>query len=390
MKLSILKSFLLLVLVAFACEYGYAQPGAIYGRSKGKDFGSITLGDTLSFEGEIKKPRSWPAEVSIKRPGKQEFEIFRAGEATALVINNDRHYRALPEELENADSRYVFVEILSRGKVNFYELPRGKNRFMIYDGEFTPLTRSNYREIIEEIAEPCQASWCSWQRTVYNRRSLRFFFDRHNRGNLNTRFPMMNVGFSLQYNFMKMRVPGNNSLPIVFEKFDAAANYFSPALFVHIPSFKAPRVGLDIHFARHSSIASGTFDERFSQGYIKDYLLDLTYLQGGAALRYTFLWNRLEPYISGGLDYMMPAGFAGKTSYFRISQNVYTHFYSEETYPEPGALLGLSIRNGLQYSFLPRSFVAAEWGYSRYFTITDTGYHFNNLFFSLSLNVLPW
>ena len=390
MKLDFLRISLLFILAIFASECLTAQTGALFSPYRGRDIATITLGDTISFDGEFQVPRTWPAEIRIRRPGQGTFKTYKAGEATALVLNDRTHFRALPVEMKNGDSQILFVEVLSRGKVFFFELPKGKYPFMVFDGEYTHLSRSNYRDIIEEFAESCPANWCSWQRTAFTRRSLRFFFDRHNRGNLNTRFPMMNAGIGLQYNFMLMKIPGNNEAPFYYNDFNLTTSWFSPTLFMHIPFYNTNNLGLDFQVSRHAYVATNTEQSADNTDYIMDSWLDFAWYQGGAALRYTFTWNHFEPFIAGGMSYMHPAEFSGKISYFHIHQNIYSHYFSDEVYPAPGAMLGLTIKQGIQYSFLPRSYAAAELGFSRYSPLNGSGYLFNNFFISLSVNFWPW
>jgi hypothetical protein len=355
-------------------------------------WGTIIINNIFSFDGEIRMSGSWPFDVEFKLPGHDDFQTVKAGVASHLIVNNTDSYRALQVEMKNGDKEYIFAEVLSSGKTTLFKLTHGIHRFKIYEDDLITLTRNNYREVINNLAGPCDASWCSWQRTIFSEKSLRFFFHNYNQGTLQKRFPILNAGLKLQYNQWVINFPDFNSIGS-FRKipgYKYRKSYFSPVLFLHIPSYLSEDLGVDLQISHHSFLNTGTIDQASNLGFIQDYLMNFSYLNSLVALRYSMKWNRLEPFISIGAAIMIPTLFEGKLAQFQISNNVYSQIYSENFFPKPGVLPGFNLNQGIQYNIFHRTILAADWGYARYFNLNSSGYQFSNFYVGLSLNFWPW
>ncbi|TVQ17222.1 MAG: hypothetical protein EA361_02860 [Bacteroidetes bacterium] len=386
------RTIFLLLLVNLICINGFSQ----------NDRGILIINESISFEGEIELPRSWPNEVRFKRFGNQNFETFNASEVTSLVFNNSEHYMTMPVETESGDSVIIFVRVLSTGKLNVYKYPFGKHRYMIYDGEFSPLTLNNYRQIINELADPCKEFRCRHKRTMFNTYSLAFFFNRYNEEKLNTRFPMMNAGFSLQFNANKWTLPGFYQIGTYFDNFTSKSKYISPAIFIHMPFYKYNGLGFDFKISRHTQVILhdeskmvNNFWER--TGYIADLMLDWSFIQTDLGMRYSWAWYRFEPYFSGGISHMHIIQNTSQIYHYGIhiynygtANKIYTLTIQDGIYEKPGTMLGFYINPGVQFYIFPRTFIAAEGGYSKHTAFRNPEYQSRNLFVNLKVNFWPW
>ncbi|TVQ17295.1 MAG: hypothetical protein EA361_02795 [Bacteroidetes bacterium] len=378
------RTFYSIILVLISVSSGISQFRNISSSLNG----TVALGDTLLFSAEIEKPATWPAEVRARKPG-DDFVLYRAGDATEVTIDN-KTYRALRVEKEDGSHGYYFTEELSHGKAKLFHSTRGKYRFYVKTDKQTGVDRNNYRQIINELAEPCENSFCDYQKTVFTKSSMAYFFERYNDNRLNVRFPMPFVAAGIQYNSMNFFLPEDSYLNIRLERRTLNSTFYSPALTVHFPFYTYRFFGVDIRLISHSGNSVATFDHLSTDNYVQDVLIDFSMLQLDAALRYSFSWKRIEPYISLGISGIYDLDFSNKMIIIQRQDNIYTTSYIENFYQKSGWFTGITIHQGVQYYFLPRNFIAAGWGYSHYTDSKFKDYQLSNLSFNFSINFWPW
>lgn len=350
--------------------------------------GTLELGDTLVFSAEIIKPATWPAEVKARQAGK-DLVIYKAGEATGVTIDNDT-YDALRVEMDDGSHAYYFVEKLSRGKATIYHSTRGKYRYYVKTEQPEGMDRKNYRQLISDLAGPCANSYCNHQKTVFTKSSLAYFYDRYNANALNAHFPMPFVAAGIQYNFLSFFLPKSTYLNLRMNSRTLESSLYSPVVSAHFPFYANRFLGADIRLANLSGNSMATFGELETDNYIQDLLIDFSLLQLDAALRYSFSWKRVEPYITAGLSGIYSLGFSDKVAIFQVQDNIITTIYFENYQKQPEWFAGINLNQGVKYYFLPRNFIAAEWGYGHYVELTGADYQISNLFFNVSINFWPW
>jgi hypothetical protein len=379
-----LFAILSLLLIGFSNSHVYGQSGM------DKTFGRITIGDTLAFDGNIEFPRTFPAEIRVKRPGK-EFETYKAGTVTAFTFSNNQTFKAFPMEEGNESAGYFFAEELSTGSVPLYFSKKENHRFFYTEQEgIHGIDRKNYRQIINELVGSCEEFHCRHNKTIFTKNSLTFFFDRYNTGKLNTYFPMMNAGFVLQYNFTQWTLP-----PINLQKFENSVqslriNHFSPGLFFHLPLYTPRRMGLDFNFTHHSIthlIHESVLDDN---GYIADIKFDMSYLEADIGVRYSLVWRNFEPYFSVGLSHYQNLQQNNQMYYIDITNNTYTFDIFEDVIPQPGILMGIYFSQGVKYRLRSRTYLAADWGYKSMTNVTGSQYAVRNVHINFKLNFWPW
>ncbi len=350
--------------------------------------GTITIGDTLFSFAHIQKPLAWPAEVRARKPGK-DFVLYKAGEATEVSIDN-KSYRAMKVEMGDGSHRYYFVQELSRGKASFYYSTKGKYRFYVKKDHTKGIDRKNYRQIISDFTGPCLHSFCNHQKTVFTKSSLVHFFERYNENELNKHFPMPFVAAGIQYNFLRILLPESSYQNLRINSRTLESSFYSPVISAHFPFYANPFLGADIRLANLSGKSMATFGEIETDNYIQDLLIDFSLLQLDAALRYSFSWKRVEPYIAAGLSGMYSLDFSDKVAFFQVEDNIYTHIFLENFQKHPDWFAGATINQGVKYYFLPRNFIAAGWGYGHYIDVADMDLQLRNLYLHFSINFWPW
>ncbi len=378
------RTFYSIILVLISVSSGISQFGIISGSING----TIELGDTLLFSAEIQKPATWPAEVQARRPG-EDFVLYRAGDATEVTIDNNT-YRALRVEKDNGSHGHYFVEELSRGKATLYHSKRGKYRFYIKTDKTEGIDRKNYRQIISNLAGPCENSFCAHQKTIFTSSSMAYFFERYNENALNTHFSMPFVAAGIQYNFLSFLLPESSYQNLRINSRTLESSFYSPVISAHFPFYANRFLGADIRLAYLSGNSMATFGEIGTDNYIQDVLIDFSLLQFDAALRYTYSWKRVEPYIALGLSGIYPMNFSDKVAFFQVQDNIFTTTYFENYQQQPDWFAGITLNQGVKYYFLPRNFIAGEWGYAHYQTLAGADYQVRNLFFNVSINFWPW
>ncbi len=350
--------------------------------------GTLELGDTLVFSAEIKKPGTWPAEVKARQAGK-DLVLYKAGEATGVTIGNDT-YDALRVEMDDGSHVYYFVEELSHGKASLYHSKRGKYRFYVKTDQPEGIKRENYRQLISDLAGPFANSYCNHQKTVFTKSSLAYFFERYNEDALNAHFPMPFVTAGIQYNFLSFLLPESSYQTLKINSRTLESSFYSPVVSAHFPFYTNRFLGADIRLANLSGNSMATFGEIETDNYIQDVLIDFSMLQLDAALRYTYSWKKVEPYIAVGLSGIYSLDFSDKVAFFQVQDNIFTTTYFENYQKRPEWFAGINLNQGVKYYFLPRNFIAAEWGYGRYIELTGSDYQISNLFFNVSINFWPW
>ncbi len=376
------KIKLTLFLVIFACSLAYSQRSGL---------SEVVFGDTAFYNAYVDFPESWPAGILVRFPGRDFYELFQAGEVTHMLIATGEIYNAKPMIARDGSSKPVFMQLLSDGDVDLYYSKAGPYSFYIDKDDFIPLSRNNYRETIAGLVTEDPLAHKVSQRVLYRKSSIRHFFKHYNSGSLDKRpFPMPLAGIYFQFNSMRWNVPRHVLTNVTFNSFDLPVNHFSPGLFVHVPLYHPKRLGLDLRFAAHSYETTAMVDESSFGSYLKDVYFENEWIQADLALRYTVGWGPFEPYMAFGFSYIHSVKQHSKVFYFLIREDVVTGHYREDIYNERSLMFGAMIYQGIQYYVLPRTVLAAEWGYGKYLDTSGSGYEMNNLFINMRLNFWPW
>lgn len=376
------RTKLTLFLVIFTCSFAYAQ------RS---DLGQIILGDTVVSNAYISFPANWPAGILARFPGNEHYDIFSAGEITQFVLGTAEIFRAKPIITNDGTRKMVFMQLLSGGSIDLYHSIAGAYTFYIQKEDLIPLTHDIYRETVTDLVTGDKLAHKASQRVLYRKNSLRHYFQQYNKDRLHDRpFPMPHAGVYFQFNSMRWNVPQYVSTNVRFSSFDLPVNHFSPGLFLHVPFYDPKRLGVDLRFISHTYETTTLVDESISGSYFKDIYFENFWMQADLALRYTFGWGSFEPYMAFGFSYLHSVKQHSQIFYFLIQDGHVNSHFLEGIYEEPSLMFGAMINQGIQYYVLPRTVLAAEWGYGQYLDASGSGYGMNNLFISMKLNFWPW
>ncbi len=357
----------------------------------GKGRGYIMLGDTAYKEGTIHYNVYDPREVSCT-PAGGEQKSYRAGEVTEFFIRGEDKYLAREVSLAEGEKGMRFLKVVEEGEVTFLKSRAGINRFYLEADSLVPLTRKNYQGLLSELNLANGKKNREYQKVRYNRKSMAYFFRHYNKGSTHRTIPVVSFGPAFQFGRTRWHVPGIDFMKYSSGSFTSSHNTPARGIFVFFPTWQTMSWGVEFLLTHQlfSSVSTTLSPVDHTQNNTWYTQFEMESVQLDILPKYTLDFRRIKPYFYGGIGSRFMLDRSNNLIFSRPIEAGFEFHYLEDLFENPGFLAGITLGQGFQLDIIPRTYLAAEWGYTHLWNLSDTGYYLTNLFFTIKLNLYLW